>query len=65
MAEMAMWAKLAKPEDVEPYMQQNIKDGADYIKLSQSSIRGKPSFSYRYSARKREDDEPEVRSSID
>ena len=37
LAEVATWPKLAKTEDVEPYMQQNIKDGADYIKLSQSS----------------------------
>lgn len=37
LAEVATWPKLAKTEDVEPYMQQNIKDGADYTKLSQSS----------------------------
>ena len=37
LAEIATWPKLALPEDVEPYIEQNIKDGADYIKLSQSS----------------------------
>ena len=31
LAEVATWPKLAKPEDVKLCIQQNIKDGADYI----------------------------------
>lgn len=37
LAEVATWPKLAKTEDVEQYMQQNIKDGADYTKLMHES----------------------------
>lgn len=39
LAEVASWPKLKDPSDAEPYVQQNIKDGADYIKLMHESGR--------------------------
>ena len=50
LAEIATWPKLAVPEDVEPYLEQNIKDGADYIKLSQSSTLAVDALSHLHSA---------------
>lgn len=50
MAEVATWAKLAETKDVEMYMQQNIKDGADYIKMSLSSTFQAFALSYLSSA---------------
>lgn len=34
---MASWPKLKDPADAEPYVRQNIEDGADYIKLMHES----------------------------
>ena len=45
-------------------MQQNIKDGADYIKLSQSFTPEADALSYMYSARKWEDHGSEVQHSL-
>ncbi len=64
LAEVATWPKLVRPEDVEPYMQQNIKDGADYIKLSQSSTLQAKALSHLSSARKREDSRPEIQYAL-
>ena len=64
MAEVATWAKLAETKDVEMYMQQNIKDGADYIKMSLSSTFQAFALSYLSSAWKREDSWSEFQSSL-